>query len=86
MNTTLSNIGELPLYEIADIISRDWNPVWFGAVPYLDAMRSLESIHDQYGLDSGESVVAYFLSNAATWKGETARTVKAELNRRLKSA
>ena len=83
---TIENIETLPLYEIADIIAADWGKVWFGAVPYLDAMRSLESIHDDYGLDSGHSIVAYFISNAATWKGETARTVKAELRRRMANA
>lgn len=79
----LSNIKEMPLYEIAGVIARDWTNVWFGAVPYLDAMRSLSSTDDMYGLDSGDSIVAYFVSNAATWKGETARTVKAELRRRI---
>lgn len=84
--TDLSNIKEMPLYEIAGVIARDWTNVWFGAVPYLDAMRSLETIEDPYFADSGESIVAYFLSNAAQWKGETARTVKAELRRRLAAA
>jgi hypothetical protein len=29
--------------------------------------------------DSAESIVAYFLSNAATWRGADARRIKAEL-------
>jgi hypothetical protein len=53
--------------------------VWFGARPYLDAMHSLTNITDNYMYDSGKSVVLYFLSNAATWKGEAARRIKAEL-------
>lgn len=85
MDTTI-NLEDLTLNEVADVIAMDWKPVWFGAVPYLDAMRYLESIHDNYGADSGESVVAYFLSNAATWRGPIARQVKAELKRRLKNA
>lgn len=68
-----------PIYEIAREIRREWPKVWFGAVPYLDAMRSLDRITDAYGLDSGKSIVLYFLANAATWRGEAARRIKAEL-------
>ena len=42
-------------------------------------MRQLDSIQDNYGLDSGRSVVLYFLSNAATWRGDKAREIKKEL-------
>jgi len=68
-----------PLYEIAREIRKCWKPVWFGAVPYLQAMASLDSITDAYGLDSGKSIVLYFLANASTWRGEDARRIKAEL-------
>jgi hypothetical protein len=64
---------------IAQEISRDWTKPYFGAVPYLQAMYSLDDISDDYGADSGKSIVLYFLSNASTWKGETARRIKAEL-------
>lgn len=72
----------MPLFEIARVIRRDWQKVYFGAVPYLDAMDSLRSITDNYGLDSGKEIVLYFLANAQTWKGPIARQVKAELKRR----
>ena len=72
------------LNEIAREISLDWKKVNFGAVPYLDALHSLEKITDNFYLDSAESVVLYFLSNATTWRGETARRVKAELKALLK--
>jgi hypothetical protein len=72
------------LSEIAAEIRADWSKVYFGAVPYLDAMGDLDSINDHYGMDDGSSIVAYFLSNATTWRGETARRVKAELNAMLK--
>ena len=75
-----------PINVIAREISRDWKNVYFGARPYLEAMYSLDKITDNYILDSGSSVVAYFLANASTWKGPVARTLKAELNRMLKSA
>ena len=68
-----------PLYEIASEIRKDWKKVYFGAVPYLDAMSTLDSIEDNYMFDSAKSVVLYFLANAGTWRGETAKRVKAEL-------
>lgn len=54
------------------------------ARPYLDAMYSLTDISDYYGLDSAEEIVLRFLSNAGTWRGETARRVKAELKAMVK--
>jgi hypothetical protein len=72
------------LSEIASEIRSNWSNVYFGAVPYLDAMSTLDSIEDDYILDSGRSIVAYFLANAGTWRGEVARRVKKELNKMLK--
>ena len=46
-------------------------------------MHSLNSINDNYVLDSGASVVAYFLANARGWRGDVARRVKAELKAML---
>ena len=74
----------MTLDQLASVIRMDWVRMYFGAVPYLSAMESLDNIENKYGLDSGKSIVAYFLSNAQTWRGDTAREVKAELNRRLK--
>lgn len=68
-----------PLREIAGEIHRDWKNVYFGAVPYLNAMAQLSSIEEDFHADSARSVVAYFLSNAQTWRGETAKRIKAEL-------
>lgn len=79
------------LSTIANEIRKDWRAtakdgrIYFGAVPYLDAMSSLDSINDRYIMDSGRSIVAYFLGNATTWKGEKAREIKKELNAMLKS-
>ena len=75
-----------PLYTIAAEISRDWKKPYFGAVPYLQAMSTLDSVDDNYIHDSGKSIVLYFLSNATTWRGETARRVKAELKALCKAA
>ena len=68
-----------PIYEIAAEIRADWKKVYFGAVPYLEAMASLNKITDMYYADTAKYVVLYFLANATTWKGETARKIKAEL-------
>lgn len=67
------------LNEIAIEIYGDWKNVNFAAKPYLEAMSTLTSIEDNYMFDSGKSVVLYFLCNASTWRGETAKRVKAEL-------
>lgn len=71
---------------IAREIRREWKNVNYAAVPYLEAMGSLESINENYYEDSGRSVVAYFLANAGAWRGDTARRIKAELNAMLKGA
>ena len=73
-----------PLYEIAREIRNDWKKVNYGAVPYLDAMRELASVEDNFIHDSGRSVVMYFLSNATTWRGDVAKRVKAELKAMIK--
>lgn len=73
-----------PLSEIAREVRKDWTKVNFGAVPYLEAMETLNSINDRYYEDSAKSIVAYFLSNASTWRGEIAKAVKKELNAMIK--
>ncbi len=71
-----------PLYQIAREIRQDWgSKIYFGAVPYLQAMMQLDSINDNYGMDSAKSIVLYFLANAQTWRGETAKRIKAELKK-----
>ena len=74
-----------PLYEIATEIRRFWRDkdgkpnVNFAAKPYLDAMSSLDKITEDYGMDTGKSVVLYFLCNAASFRGEDAKRIKTEL-------
>ena len=65
-------------------IYNDWTKPYFGAKPYIDAMRHLDTIRDRYYFDDAETIVRYFLSNATSWKGETARAIKAELKSMLK--
>jgi hypothetical protein len=68
-----------PLYEIAKEIEREWPNPYFGAVPYLRAMREIDKVTDLYYADRASDIVLYFLSNASTWRGEAARRIKAEL-------
>ena len=68
-----------PLYTIAADIRKNWPKVNYAAEPYLAAMATLGRIEENYYFDTGDSVVRYFLSNAATWRGEDAKRIKAEL-------
>lgn len=70
-----------PLYEIAADIRKNWKNIYFGAVPYRDAMSELNTINDKYWADSAKSVVLYFLANASTWRGPDAKRIKAELKK-----
>lgn len=85
-----------PLSVIAREIGQDWGdkltklgpnygfgPVQNPARPYWAAMRSLDTLGGAYYDDSADSVVRYFLSNAASWRGETAKRIKAELKAAL---
>lgn len=69
--------------EIAKDIRADWKKPYFGAVPYIDAMQSLESVKDNYYADSAENILLYFLANAGTWRGEKAKEIKNEIKKML---
>lgn len=75
-----------PIYEIAREIKANWPKVYFGAVPYLQAMSTMKTIQDNYGADDGKGIVLYFLANASTWRGEVAKRIKAELKALCKGA
>lgn len=53
------------------------------AKPYVDAMGELGDISENYGADSGKSVVAYAISNLKFF-GARGKSIKAELTSRLK--
>lgn len=75
-----------PLFEIAEEISSDWKRPFYGAKPYLDAMHTLVDLHSRYGADDAKGIILYFLSNSGSWKGPTAKRIKAELKAILKGA
>lgn len=73
-----------PLSTIARETFDDWKNISPYALPYAKAMRELQSISDKYYYDDARSIVLYFLSNAGSWRGDTARRIKAELKDMLK--
>ena len=73
-----------PLYQIANDVRAHWPKVNYAAEPYLAAMGQLMDVSDNYGYDTGDSIVRYFLANATTWRGEDARRIKAELKGMLR--
>lgn len=80
MNTTTNR----PIHQIADEILGDWQNVHFAAKPYLQAMHFLETTGEFYGSDSAKTIILYFLGNATTWRGETAKRIKKELKELIK--
>ncbi len=83
---TLAMLPSLTLATVARIVRGDWKNVYFGAVPYLDALGTMDYVNPKgqmYLFDDAVSVVLYFLSNANGWRGDVARAVKAELKRRV---
>lgn len=54
-------------------------PVYFGAVPYLQAMRLMNNWEEPYFNDSASSVAAYLLGNLTSMRGEKAKAIRAEL-------
>lgn len=69
--------------KIASDIARIWKKPFYGAVPYLRAMTSLETGTDVYGTEAGSDIIARFLANAGAFRGEKARVLKAELAEHL---
>ena len=72
-------LNHRPLHRIARDIINDWRKPSPYALPYIQAMAELQSITDNYWLDSAHDIVARFLANAGSWRGDTARAIKAEL-------
>ena len=73
-----------PISEIAYDIQKEWGvKVNYAAKPYLSALKGFDSISDHYGYDSARSIVLYFLGNASTFRGDAAKSLKAELKQHL---
>jgi len=90
MPATATKTEHRPLAQIAREIQRDWmeqykkigsttTDKFYAARPYLNAMMALDQIDGNFYDDTAQDIVLRFLTNSATWRGETARRVKAEL-------
>jgi hypothetical protein len=71
--------GARPLGEIALEIQKEWRHLTYAAVTPVAAMHHLRHIDDRYGAHPARAVVRDFLGCSASWKGPTARRIKAEL-------
>lgn len=67
--------------QIAKDIKSTWLNVYFGAVPYLEAMLTLDTTdpNASYYYNKAEDIVRYFLANAQTFRGADAKRLKEEL-------
>lgn len=72
------------IYNIRRDLKTQGKKVPFGAVPYMDALSLTDNMDDRYGVETARDLVPYLLCNLSTYRGETARMIKAEFNRRLK--
>lgn len=73
-----------PIHAIAAEIEQCWEKPYFGAVPYLRAMKWLDSPNDSFGEDSADMIIRYALGNMHTFRGPDARRLKQELKDMLK--
>ena len=71
--------------QIARDIKSTWLNVYFGAVPYLEALLTLDTTDPEalYGVETAGDITRYFLANAQTFRGADAKQLKAELKSML---
>lgn len=80
--TIKQDLASASIDQIASAITRNWaNPSAY-AKPYLEAMFYLTDMNSVYYHDDAKSIILYFLSNAASYRGPVAKLVKAELKSR----
>ena len=75
-----------PLREIAYDALRD--PTLKGSArawstPYLNALTHCDTANDTYIFETAREQIPYALSNLRSWRGESARSIKAELKAHL---
>lgn len=75
------NKNKRTFQQIARDIKSTWLNVYFGAVPYLEALLTLDTTdpNAMYYYNTARDVVRYFLANAQTFKGADAGRLKEEL-------
>lgn len=67
--------------EIIQEIRTLWPKPYFGAVPYLDALGTINSSEPDamYGFETARDIVPYLLCNMQTFRGPDAKRIKSEL-------
>lgn len=67
--------------QIMQEIEKLWANPYFGAVPYIEALKTLDTSDKKasYLFEKAESLVPYLLCNMSTFRGPDARRIKAEL-------
>ncbi len=76
-----------PIYQIAADIKRKWGTkMYFGAVPYVDAMLTLSVRGDRYVCDTSDDILLRFFANASAFRGDEARALKFELAQHVSPA
>ena len=78
-----AEVEEIPprsISEIAREIKKEWVKPSSSAIPYINAMLTMNTIDDNnYGYDTARDIVTCFMCNATHFKGEAARRIKSEL-------
>lgn len=79
------NKNKRTFQQIAKDIKSTWLNVYFGAVPYLEALLTLDTTDPNavYYFDTAGDIVRYFLANAQTFRGADAKQLKDELKSML---
>lgn len=67
--------------EIVKEIRTLWSKPYFGAIPYLEALGTINSSDKDapYLFETAEDLVPYLLSNMTSFRGADAKRIKAEL-------
>ena len=79
----IAQITEIVKAELPDVLSAlDTSPKAY-LKSLIMAMGTLNTIEDNYYLDSGLEVVAKFVDSSRAWNSETGKLVRAELERRV---
>lgn len=67
--------------QIARDVKSTWMNVYFGAMPYLEALLTLDTTDPKamHLYDTAGDIARYFLANAQTFRGADARRLKEEL-------
>jgi len=80
-----NDLAAMDLQQLIAIVFDDWTAINPDAATYLQALDSHDcaALNDRVGNETAELQVRYFLTHAGQWRGPVARSVKAELRKRL---